>query len=200
MIFGIMFYMFATLTILGSFLTLAARIPVYSILWLIFTFLNASGLFVLLGSELLAMIFIIVYVGAVAVLFLFVVMMILPENQRPLKKMPISKKVALTVGIFLGGELLVIMTGWSLMPITYTMAQHSSKKTLNMSALGNVLYTYYGILFQLSGFILLSAMVGAIILTSRPRKEIRSQKISESCSKTKKRHIKICQIDLEKGI
>ncbi len=201
MVFGMMFYLFAGMTILSAVLTLVSRIPVHSALWLIFMFLNGAGILVLLGSELLAMIFVIVYVGAVAVLFLFVVMMIKSQTGSVRKNVKWYKRIPLLAGVFFGSELLMVLGGWKFMPITYMMRSLSSFEEIsNAEAIGNVLYTHYGVLFQISGFILLSAMVGAIVLTQREPKERYRQRVSEQVSEKKKNRIKICQVDIGKGL
>ncbi len=200
-IFGIMFYLFAGLTLLSALLTLISREPVHSALWLIFMFLNGAGLFVLLGSELLAMIFVIVYVGAVAVLFLFVVMMIKPQKEALKKEVRWYKRIPLLIGIFFGSELLFILGGWNFIPSVSTVGQLSSHEQIsNTTAIGNVLYTHYAVLFEIAGFILLSAMVGAIVLTKRAPKERYRQKVSDQVLEKKKNRIKICHVDIRKGV
>ncbi|HQS83836.1 MAG: hypothetical protein B7Y25_02770 [Alphaproteobacteria bacterium 16-39-46] len=200
-IFGMMFYLFAGLTLLSAFLTLIARAPVHSALWLIFMFLNGAGLFVLLGSELLAMIFVIVYVGAVAVLFLFVVMMIKPQREVLKKEIKWYKRIPVLIGIFFGSEMVFILGGWSFVPVASTLDQLPSRVQIsNTTAIGNILYTHYAVLFEIAGFILLGAMVGAIVLTKRAPKERYRQKMSDQVLEKKKNRIKICHVDIRKGV
>lgn len=204
MVFGIIFYLFAGLTILSSFLVLISRNSIQSVLWLIFAFLNAAGLFILLGAEFLAMILVIVYVGAVAVLFLFVVMMTEQKKNTMSQGLKRYKGFVLILGVFFASELLIVVGGWKLLPTSYSMGSHPIPKLgselSNTHIIGNILYTQYGVLFQIAGFILLVAIIGSIILTHRERTMNHRQKISDQLSRTKEESIEVCKIDVGHGI
>ena len=175
---AIAFYLFSAVLIAAAVMVIAGRNPVHSVLFLILAFFNAAGLFVLLGAEFLAMILVIVYVGAVAVLFLFVVMM-LDVDFAQLKRgtvqyVPIGVLVA---GILLA-ELLFAGTAWRFAPTaTHALASAKAAHLTNTEALGRILYTDYLYYFQIAGLILLVAMIGAIVLTLRTRPGVRKQSI-----------------------
>ena len=178
---AIFFYVFAFIAVASAFMVIAARNPVHSVLYLILTFFNAAGLFLLTGAEFLAMILLVVYVGAVAVLFLFVVMMLDVDfaelKQGALQYAPIGA----LVGLILAAELIIVVAGYTLAPELATeisrpippMAERS-----NTAALGDVLYTEYLLFFQIAGMVLLVAMIGAIVLTLRHRENIKRQDIA----------------------
>lgn len=172
------FYAFAAVLIAAAAMVVLARNPVHAVLFLILAFFNAAALFLLAGAEFLAMILVIVYVGAVAVLFLFVVMM-LDVNFTELRKgfvryLPIGA----VVGIVLAAELLFIASVWSLSPEAPRLLAEPTPPGLdNTTALGRVLYTDYFFLFQASGVILLIAMIGAIVLTLRDRPGVKRQDV-----------------------
>ncbi len=175
----IAFYVFATVMLLAAFMVIAARNPVHSVLFLILAFFNAAGLFVLTGAEFLAMILVVVYVGAVAVLFLFVVMMLdidFSELKRgALQYLPIGG----ALGLILMAELIVVGTAWKISPAaTAALANATPKGMTNTEALGRILYTDYVYYFQIAGLVLLVAMIGAIVLTLRQRPGVRRQSIS----------------------
>ncbi|MGH1403185.1 MAG: NADH-quinone oxidoreductase subunit J [Alphaproteobacteria bacterium] len=174
------FYLFAGILLVSALMVITARNPVHSVLFLILGFFNAAGLFVLLGAEFIAMILIIVYVGAVAVLFLFVVMM-LDINFSDLRK---GAMHYVPIGIIIGGillfELAMIYGYWQFAPGAMDQIAHPANPDVqNAQALGMVLYTDYIFAFQVSGLILFVAMVGAIVLTLRTRPGIRKQKVSD---------------------
>ena len=183
------FYLFATITIVAAFMVVAARNPVHSVLFLILAFFNSAALFVLVGAEFLAMILVIVYVGAVAVLFLFVVMM-LNINFSELRAgflqyLPIGA----IVGIILLAELILVFATGAIdihVPDVVAVAMPAADEVSNTRALGNILYTRYAYLFQGAGFILLIAMVGAIVLTHRRRVEVRRQRIADQVARDPK--------------
>ena len=178
---GLAFYVFAAVAVLSAAMVVSSRNPVYSVLCLILTFFNAAGLFVLIGAEFLAMMLVVVYVGAVAVLFLFVVMMLdinfAELRQGFVRYLPIGAAVALVLVaelvIVYGGSVLVPGTAQALGSPTPAMDQVS-----NTAALGNIMYTQYFYLFQAAGMVLLVAMIGAIVLTHRDRPGVMRQKIS----------------------
>ncbi len=204
MIEAIFFYAFAAVLLLSAVMVISARNPVHSVLFLILAFFNAAGLFVMLGAEFIAMILVIVYVGAVAVLFLFVVMMLdidFNELRRGMKQnAPIG---ALIGGILLGEFVWMYLTWPELAP---DMAEKVSQPmpdaqaVTNTHALGRILYTEYVYLFQLAGLILLVAMIGAIVLTLRSRPGLRRQNVSAQVSRNPKDVLKIEKISTGSGV
>ena len=181
------FYLFAAVTIAAAFLVITVRNPVHSVLFLILTFFSAAGLFVLLGAEFLAMILVIVYVGAVAVLFLFVVMMLdidfVELRQGFLNYLPVGG----AIGFILALELIMVLGANNVAPIPENMAASPTPALAAMSnteALGRILYTDYVYLFQTAGLILLVAMIGAIVLTLRTREGVKRQNIAEQVART----------------
>jgi NADH-quinone oxidoreductase subunit J len=175
---AIAFYMFAIFLVVSAVGVISARNPVHSVLLLIFGFFNAAGLFVLLGAEFIALILVIVYVGAVAVLFLFVVMMLdisfADLRRGAMRYVPAG---VLTGGLLLA-ELCVLYKSWSL-PKTAGAADDAAGQMSNTMKLGTLIYTDYLFAFQVAGLILLVAMIGAIVLTFRRRPDTRRQKIAD---------------------
>ena len=173
------FYLFALSTITGGLFTVLSRNPVHSVLWLILSFLSSAGLFILLGAEFLAMLLIIVYVGAVAVLFLFVVMMLNVAHQKNtfFKSTHGSRHIpiGLLVSLIIFFELVIVVGGWKYKPDLINSISLEISEVSNTHSIGYVLYTDYIHLFQLSGMILLVAMIGAIILTYRKREGLKRQ-------------------------
>ncbi len=173
------FYLFATLVIASAVMTIASRNPVHSVLWLIFAFFNAAGLFLLIGAEFLAFLLVIVYVGAVAVLFLFVVMM-LDIDFAELRSGFASYWFP---GLLLAGGLLVVMffgfIAHSAGGLTLSPDAVATRPAVpNIVALGHLLYTRYLLSFEVAGLVLLVAMVGAIVLAGRKRSDVRPQNVS----------------------
>jgi NADH-quinone oxidoreductase subunit J len=200
---GIAFYLFATIAVLAAFMVIAARNPVHSVLFLILTFFNGAGLFVLAGAEFLAMILVVVYVGAVAVMFLFVVMMLdinfAELRQGFLRYLPIGA----LVGLVLVVELLIVVGGWTMAPGAQSLAlapAPSAADIPNTHALGLLLYTDYLYLFQAAGLILLIAMIGAIVLTLRHRPGVHRQRIPQQLARDPKASIQIRKVPTGKGI
>ncbi len=192
------FYAFAFVTVAAGLMVIVARNPVHSVLFLILAFFSAAALFLLLGAEFLAMILLVVYVGAVAVLFLFVVMM-LDINFVALREgfaryLPVGAAVGIVVLI----EILFIVANWHVIPGTATLA--ISQATTNTQALGLVLYTKYVYAFQAAGLILLVAMIGAIVLTLRHRPDARRQRISEQVGRRAKDAIEVKKVNVGEGI
>jgi len=178
---AIAFWIFAVVAVISGILVVANRNPVYSVLFLILTFFNAAGLFVLMGAEFLAMMLVVVYVGAVAVLFLFVVMMLdinfVALRQGFVRYLPIGA----IVGVILVAELVFIFGGWVAPKVdsgVLAAATPALEQASNTQALGRLLYTQYFYLFQAAGMVLLVAMIGAIVLTHRERVGVRRQKIA----------------------
>ena len=172
------FYLFAISAITGGLFTVISRQPVHSVLWLILSFLSAAGLFVLLGAEFVAMLLIIVYVGAVAVLFLFVVMMLDVDFAELKAEMARYMPLALLIGLIILMQFVMAFGAWdSAKGAGANLAQPVPVDRHNTEALGVILYDQYFLLFQLAGLILLVAMIGAIVLTLRHRKDIKRQDI-----------------------
>ncbi len=172
------FYLFAISAITGGLFTVISRQPVHSVLWLILSFLSSAGLFVLLGAEFVAMLLIIVYVGAVAVLFLFVVMMLDVDFAELKAEMARYMPLALLIGLVILMQFIMAFGAWdSAQGIEVNLAQPVPADRHNTEALGVILYDQYFLLFQLAGLILLVAMIGAIVLTLRHRQDIKRQDI-----------------------
>ena len=173
------FYLFATLVIASAVMTIGARNPVHSVLWLILAFFNAAGLFLLLGAEFIAMLLVIVYVGAVAVLFLFVVMMLDVDFAALRAGVARYWPFATLLALILLAELVFAVMAWNsgaLVP--GVRAAPTAEGIPNIQALGNVLYTRYLYIFEAAGLVLLVAMIGAIVLTHRTRSGLRPQNVS----------------------
>jgi NADH-quinone oxidoreductase subunit J len=197
------FYLFAFAIVAAGIMVIAARNPVHSVLFMILAFFNSAGLFILLGAEFLAMILVVVYVGAVAVLFLFVVMMLdinfSELRQGFLRYLPVGVLVAC---IFLA-ELLVILGGWALSPTAPEIIAAVAPLPENISnthALGQLLYTRYLYLFQAAGIILLVAMVGAIVLTHRRRDNVRRQRVPDQLARRAEDTVELRKVPTGKGI
>jgi NADH-quinone oxidoreductase subunit J len=200
---GLVFYMFAFVVVAAAVMVISARNPVHSVLFLILAFFNAAGLFILLGAEFLAMILVVVYVGAVAVLFLFVVMMLdirfSELRQGFLQYLPIGA----LVGVVLLAELLVIVLGWLISPEVGTVRAFPippPDQVTNTHALGRILYTDYILLFQAAGMVLLVAMVGAIVLTLRSREGVRRQSIARQLRRRPEDSVEIKKVQPGSGI
>jgi NADH-quinone oxidoreductase subunit J len=176
---AIAFYVFAAVLIVSAFSVVVARNPVHSVFFLILAFFNAAGLFVLLGAEFLAMILVIVYVGAVAVLFLFVVMMLdidFTELKRGAQQYIV---IGAGIGLLLAAELVIFVAlNWHISPVAPNVLAHPTPAGMsNTVAIGRILYTDYIYYFQIAGLVLLVAMIGAIVLTLRHRPGVRRQNI-----------------------
>jgi NADH-quinone oxidoreductase subunit J len=196
-----LFFLFSGTLIGSAAMVIAGRNPVHSVLFLILAFLNASGLFLLAGAEFLAMIMVIVYVGAVAVLFLFVVMM-LDVNFKELRTgMACYKLVGSLVGLLFAGELITVGVLFKSAPhAKEALAQPMTATTTNSHALGEILYTDYFYLFQLSGVILLVAMIGAIVLTLRTRDKVRHQNYTAQLDRSPANSLEIVKVTSGQGI
>jgi NADH-quinone oxidoreductase subunit J len=203
LILAFFFYLFAGVCIASAFMVIAAKNPVHSVLFLILAFVNAAGLFILLGAEFLAMILVIVYVGAVAVLFLFVVMMLDVDfaelRQGFLQYLPIG---ALVGGILLI-ELVLVVVAWTIGPdVQQAVATPTPPiaRMLNAEALGHVLYTRYVYFFQAAGLVLLVAMIGAIVLTLRHKPNVRRQNIANQVARTRATAIEVVTVRSGQGL
>jgi NADH-quinone oxidoreductase subunit J len=198
---AIFFYLFAGVCVASAIMVIAAKNPVHSVLFLILAFVNAAGLFVLLGAEFLAMILIVVYVGAVAVLFLFVVMMLDVDftelRQGFLDYLPIGGLICL---VFLV-ELVLVLGAWAIGPgVPTAIAAPTPDALTNTEALGRILYTRYIYFFQAAGVVLLVAMIGAIVLTLRHKVNIRRQNIAAQVARSRATAIEIRQVRPGQGI
>jgi NADH-quinone oxidoreductase subunit J len=183
---ALIFYMFAGLVVLSGVMVILARNPVHSVLWLILAFFNAAGLFVLLGAEFLAMILVIVYVGAVAVLFLFVVMMLDIDFAALRAGFARYLPFGLALGALLLAELVIVLGAWSMADIQPALAQApvaAAEGMSNTQALGSLIYTKYVYIFQTAGMVLLTSMIGAIVLTHRQRPGTRRQNIGKQVAR-----------------
>ncbi len=175
----IAFYVFAAILVLSAAMVISARNPVHSVLFLILGFFNAAGLFLIAGAEFLAMILVIVYVGAVAVLFLFVVMMLDVELSPRRESLQRYAPIGLTIGAILLVELIFAVGRWRIAPDVRALPHaRAAGAASNTEALGRLIYTDYVLLFQACGLVLLVAMIGAIVLTLRDRKVGKSQDVS----------------------
>ena len=200
---SLFFYLFAGICVASAFMVIAARNPVHSVLFLILAFVNASGLFVLMGAEFLAMILVVVYVGAVAVLFLFVVMMLDVDfaelRQGFLQYLPIGA----VVGIVFLIELFMVVGVWAIAPsVSQAIASPIPPiaSTSNTEALGYVLYTRYVYFFQAAGVVLLVAMIGAIVLTLRHKPAVKRQNIAAQVGRDKASAIAIVKVRPGQGV
>ena len=171
------FYLFAVSTVAGGLMTVVSRNPVHSVLWLILAFLSSAGLFVLLGAEFVAMLLVIVYVGAVAVLFLFVVMMLDVDFAELKAEMSKYLPLGLLIGVIVLMQLAMALGVWSFSEGVDTRLAAPAGEAHNTAALGLLLYDKYILLFQLAGLILLVAMIGAIVLTLRHRVDVKRQNV-----------------------
>src|SRR4051812_38095467 len=200
---ALFFYLFAGMCVASAFMVIAARNPVHSVLYLILAFVNAAGLFVLLGAEFLAMILIVVYVGAVAVLFLFVIMMLDVDfaelRQGFLNYLPVGA----LVGVIFLVELLLVVGAWAIgpgIPKSITAPIPPAEAYSNTEALGLVLYTRYIYFFQIAGMVLLVAMIGAIVLTLRHKPQVRRQSIADQVARTPATSVELRQVRPGQGI
>ena len=185
MITAILFYIFAAILLVSAAMVVSSRNPVHSVLFLILAFFNAAALFLIAGAEFLAMILVIVYVGAVAVLFLFVVMMLDVDFEQFRTGYQRYLPIGATVGAVLFVELATVLGGWELAPSAVRLRMSPVPSAMsNTEALGRILYTDYIFLFQTAGLILAVAMIGAIVLTLRDRKTSRHQNIEHQTSRT----------------
>ncbi|TCD14448.1 NADH-quinone oxidoreductase subunit J [Oricola cellulosilytica] len=198
------FYLFAFVAVGSAFMVIAARNPVHSVLYLILTFFNAAALFLLTGAEFLAMILLVVYVGAVAVLFLFVVMM-LDVDFASMKRGALEyAPIGAVVGIILAAELLIVLAGAAFdveKPAQTALPAPNPVVRHNTAALGDILYTDYIFFFQIAGIVLLVAMIGAIVLTLRPQRAgVKRQNMSQQVARTPETAIDVVDVETGKGI
>ena len=198
------FYLFAGLAIASGFMVIASRNPVASVLFLILAFVNASGLFVLMGAEFLAMILIVVYVGAVAVLFLFVVMMLDVDFAELRQGFQDYLPVGALVGAVFAIELILVVGSWAFDPniVRTPIGQAAARGdgVTNTQALGRVLYTDYAYFFQIAGLVLLVAMIGAIVLTLRDRPGVKRQNIAVQNARTQGMAVENRKVPSRQGV
>ncbi|GJE02921.1 NADH-quinone oxidoreductase subunit J [Methylobacterium isbiliense] len=197
------FYLFAAITVASGFMVIASRNPVSSVLFLILAFVNAAGLFVLMGAEFLAMILVVVYVGAVAVLFLFVVMMLDVDFAELRQGFQEYLPVGGLIGAVFLVELLLVVGSWAIDPglVQAPLATApSGEQMTNTRALGLVLYTNYFFFFQVAGLILLVAMIGAIVLTLRDRPGVKRQDIAVQNARTQDMAVELRKVPNRQGV
>jgi NADH-quinone oxidoreductase subunit J len=198
---AVFFYLFASVMIASAFVVIAARNPVHSVLALILAFCNGAGLFLLTGAEFLAMILIVVYVGAVAVLFLFVVMMLDVDFAELKQGFQKYLPAGVGVGLVVFAELAFVVIGWKTAPSAHEAAATPIVATVsNTAAFGQVLYTKYAVFFEASALVLLVAMIGAIALTLRHRPNVRRQNIDEQNARTAKSVVEIKKVPFRAGV
>ena len=197
------FYLFAFVLVASAFMVISSRNPVQSVLFLILAFVNAAGLFILIGAEFLALILVVVYVGAVAVLFLFVVMMLdvdfVELRQGFLQYLP----VGVVIGLIFLAELVLVAGAWVTGPgvaSAVKSAPPSAGDVGNVQAIGQVLYTDYIYFFQAAGFVLLVAMIGAIVLTLRHKANVKRQNISAQVARTAKTAMDVVKVRPGQGL
>ena len=200
---ALFFYLFASVTIASAFMVIASRNPVHSVLFLILAFFNAAGLFMIAGAEFLALILIVVYVGAVAVLFLFVVMMLDVDfaelREGFLQYLPVGALIAIVLVI----ELIAVLGASVISPEAAATAVQpipNMAEVSNIQAIGDLLYTRYIFFFQLAGMVLLVAMIGAIVLTLHHKPNVRRQDISEQVNRDAKAAVKLHNPEPGQGI
>ncbi len=198
---ALVFYLFAFLLIGSAILVVTVRNPVHSVLFLVLAFFNGAGLFLLAGAEFLAMILVVVYVGAVAVLFLFIVMMLDISYLRLREGMMQYLPAGAIIGLILLAELAVLGISWAVAPEALSnLASPMPDGMTNIKALGMILYTDYFYLFQTAGLVLLVAMIGAIQLVMRKRPHIRKQKVSDQLARNKANSLEVRKVSSGGGI
>jgi NADH-quinone oxidoreductase subunit J len=201
MVAALFFYLFAAIAVASAVMVISARNPVHSVLFLILCFFNAAGLFVLLGAEFLAMILVVVYVGAVAVLFLFVVMMLDVDFAELREGMLNYLPVGATIGLIVLVELALVVGSWAIDPTSVAARGAPMPEGVsNTEALGRILYTDFLFYFQTAGLVLLVAMVGAIVLTLRHKQGVKRQDISAQVARTPASAIEVVKVKPGQGI
>src|SRR6476469_1903698 len=198
---ALFFYLFAGVCIASAIMVIVARNPVHSVLFLILAFVNAAGMFMLMGAEFLAMILIVVYVGAVAVLFLFVVMMLDVDFAELRHGLLNYLPIGFVVGAVLLAELLFVVGAWVIEPgVPKTITAPITGDVSNTQALGEVLYTRYVYFFEAAGMILLVAMIGAIVMTLHHRTRVRRQDIAAQVARTPAASIEVVKVRSGQGL
>ena len=202
---AIIFYIFSFVAILSAIMVVVSKNTVHSVFFLILDFISISCLFIMIGAEFLGMIMLIVYVGAVAILFLFVVMMLNVAQQKnewfTSRNSSTHIPIGLLVSLIIFFELIIVIGGWKYKPdLVDSISIEINSTITNTQSLGNVIYTDYIHLFQLSGMILLVAMIGAIVLTFRERTGVRRQSYFKQISREKKDGVELVEVESNKGI
>jgi NADH-quinone oxidoreductase subunit J len=195
------FYLFSAVLVGSAFMVITSRNPVHSVLFLILAFVNAAGLFLLMGAEFLAMILVVVYVGAVAVLFLFVVMMLDVDFAELRQGFAQHLPLGALLGLLVFGELLSLVLTYFMGPVSGLTKPLSADPAIsNTEALGRVLYTDYVYYFEVAGFVLLVAMIGAIVLTLRHKVGVKRQDIAQQVARTKATAMEIRKVTPGQGL
>tara|TARA_B100001029_G_C15046613_1_gene447608 strand:+ start:339 stop:971 length:633 start_codon:yes stop_codon:yes gene_type:complete len=202
---SIFFYFFSLIAIVSAIMVTASKNTVHSVFFLILDFISISCLFIMIGAEFLGMIMLIVYVGAVAVLFLFVVMMLNVAQQKnewfSARESSSHIPIGLLVSLVIFVELIIVVGGWKYKPeLLNSISLNISSELTNTQSLGNVIYTDYIHLFQLSGMILLVAMIGAIVLTFRHRSGLKRQSYFKQISREKSDGVEIVKVKKNEGV
>ena len=202
---SIFFYTFSIIAVISAIMVTASKNTVHSVFFLILDFISISCLFIMIGAEFLGMIMLIVYVGAVAVLFLFVVMMLNVAQQKnqwfASKESSKHIPVGLIISVIIFFELIIVIAGWKYKPDLFDI--NNSFKAFNISnthSLGQVLYTDYIHIFQISGMILLVAMIGAIVLTFRKREGVKTQSYLKQISRERSEGVQVLEVETNKGV
>jgi len=202
---SIFFYFFSIIAIISAIMVTASKNTVHSVFFLILDFISISCLFIMIGAEFLGMIMLIVYVGAVAVLFLFVVMMLNVAQQKNQWFLSKSSSSHIPIGLIISAiiffELIIVVGGWKYKPdLVSTSNTLISDEISNTHSLGQVLYTDYIHIFQISGIILLVAMIGAIVLTFRQRKGVKKQSYIKQISRERSEGVEVLEVESNKGV
>jgi NADH-quinone oxidoreductase subunit J len=199
---SVFFYLFSVVACAAAVMVISSRNPVHSVLFLILTFFNAAGLFILLGAEFLALILVVVYVGAVAVLFLFVVMMLDVDFAELRRDMLGYLPIGGAVGMILLVELILVLGSWHFSGSAGKIAEPIAAQSglTNTEALGQILYTKYFFYFQVAGLVLLVAMIGAIVLTLRHKVGVKRQNVSDQVARNPASAIEVRQVKPGQGI
>ncbi len=202
---AIFFYFFSIIAVFAAVMVIVSKNTVHSVFYLILDFISISCLFIMIGAEFLGMIMLIVYVGAVAVLFLFVVMMLNVSQQKHeiFKEKIFSSHIpfGLLIGVIIFLELIIVIGGWKYKPnIIETESINIDKDFTNTHAIGSVIYTDYIHLFQLAGVILLVAMIGAIVLTYRKREGVKRQSYFKQISRERNEGVELIEVESNKGV
>ena len=203
---AIFFYVFSTIAIVSAIMVTASKNTVHSVFFLILDFISVSCLFIMIGAEFLGMIMLIVYVGAVAVLFLFVVMMLNVAQQKNQWFLSSQSSRHIPIGLIIGTiiffELIIVVGGWKYKPelIEKTNSTSSFEGISNTHSLGQILYTDYIHIFQISGMVLLVAMIGAIVLTFRQREGVKKQSYIKQISRERSEGVEVLEVQFNKGV
>ena len=203
---AIFFYVFSTIAIVSAIMVTASKNTVHSVFFLILDFISVSCLFIMIGAEFLGMIMLIVYVGAVAVLFLFVVMMLNVAQQKNQWFLSSQSSRHIPIGLIIGTiiffELIIVIGGWKYKPELFekTNSTSSFEGISNTHSLGQILYTDYIHVFQISGMVLLVAMIGAIVLTFRQREGVKKQSYIKQISRERSEGVEVLEVQSNKGV